>query len=1388
MSVTAADTTISLEGELQSAVDPPESSTPQRQQSKALSISSLSDESKDNAIASEACRDVDRELAAINTRLSAFQRRRQRKDNVSKLNAVAPLEPSQEKAHDARASPSSSVSSSLETSSPIFSKLSKAQQETEAVAEQVATTLMKCDQLLQRAKSCDTSRVSSASSIEDRSRVGSKAIRSRLSESMASSASSVWDVKTNIEDEELLLSRKAAAVKRLAVRCQRDIETSTVKIELHHQQTQESYLKELQRKYDSKKHMTLMKLREKYEKETKTLVRAKMDEYELEEATAVKKTRHVLMDERHRALNELQTSHNTALEESLSHLEMQLLTETERDKQELRVQLQEELTLRLKQLQDDSQTLLKQWEEEQRQKLEQELYDHREAAVASVLKAQEERTAVLKRELQTGHNEKQAEEVEKLHKALAFGTQAQLQQLRSLLETEHEEKMNEIKTDAQLSLDKETEKLKKMLTRSHREQQDQLQRDLEKKNRVAIMELHDTMQASHQESCQALKDAAEQRRMKALEAHRHDLELECRQELETLKQTLDQDMATKLRQLEMGHAEECELKLEQLRARAVTQHARELDAKRSRMIQCKNVLLAEATAFLTFDNNLSDEDRSKANPEDNSAAVHLLELKKHLSKELAQYVDVMIAEFDELAEEQQILVAKITESTQLYLSYKRQCGVLEAQSEELTSGLETLHDQLQKKDGVCRKLYQANEALLKRLQLPALEASAGTDKSDIESPRVNKSPTSTKTRQIVMAALPSINGKFSDNMTAESPETRLSSSTTTVRQAFRMKPKSAGATSAARRSRHSQVAMTSSWQQHEKFVQRPSSSSVARRTERAKEPEIAFQGDSRDEVQQLKDENDLLRSKLVEKMRGQSKVVAGGQYRAASASPVAKVPFVPGSGCSKCSIARTRAIKAHQESEQTRAAAVELREYVDKIEASQQRLWEERSSHVHEIAKLREKVAQKVEHCILVEAECAKLDNQVRRLRSENEIITQPFKNKDVVDKATQCALQQSYEGESNADRLQEISSLKAELLLLIQQREEREQEQKRVFKDLEEFQITVKLEKDKRLDEAVLWRAEKGEYERRILQLEESNRTLAISVQDLQQTRQNEVQLIQRTNVEIRENMLAKEAEIQQLVKQHKTETLAVEQRNQTLVKALKVRIEQKVADVEKLHALLTDHSTVKTNNAAMKRRMKDLEAQIQSLICNNDLQQQQTADLAQIERNKLLNEAAAEQHRLSEALSTLQQENRALKTRVSEVEAELNDRDEVMQRQKRFNQRAMERLFESSLRLCVVAPTVNVQLNTNGASMGKKDKDSSELTSIICKSTPQEDSIKRLIENDVLPQFTSVFLQKDDDGSPQVDVPMTRWLQELLHDMQARIATQLESIYSSATSKSHE
>lgn len=166
MSVTAADSSssfLALEDELQlpspSLPSPSDSfakSSQQhvRRQSKALSISSLSDESSNGerqqrsvsaktAVATEACRDVERELAAIETRLSVFRGRRRRIGNKEK-----------EQEQLAVSSTSSVSSNAVDASSPIFSKLSKAQQEAGAVADQVATTLLKCDQLLQRVKSC----------------------------------------------------------------------------------------------------------------------------------------------------------------------------------------------------------------------------------------------------------------------------------------------------------------------------------------------------------------------------------------------------------------------------------------------------------------------------------------------------------------------------------------------------------------------------------------------------------------------------------------------------------------------------------------------------------------------------------------------------------------------------------------------------------------------------------------------------------------------------------------------------------------------------------------------------------------------------------------------------------------------------------------------------------------------------------------------------------------------------------------------------------------------------------------------------------------------------------------------------------------------------------
>ncbi|CEG41207.1 uncharacterized protein PHALS_11570 [Plasmopara halstedii] len=735
MSVRGAVTEAKFSEALQFANDSSENSKLQRRHSKALSLSSLSDESsKDTnfkAFSNEACRDVERELEALKARLHVLQRRRQHQNTSQDT-----ITPCKIKMQGASVGPGKidhalmSISSSaplIETNySSTVSTLSKAQQEAEAVADQVATTLKKCDQLLLRAKSCDTTCASSVNKLEDCIQQKSNAITVpnsyRLSDSAASDVSSIgWDGKYSLasEDQEALLGQKVASVKRFAARCHRNIAVSNSKIALHQQQTQAAYLKELQRKFESKKQITLMALREKYETETKALVKAKMEEFEDEEASAVKMTREALIDERNRALEEIQTSHNAVLEECITQLSLQ----TEREKKELLNRLQDERSRMLIQIQSDNDSSLRRWEVEQRDKLEKEMYEHREAAVATALQSQEERTAVLKQEIQASHVKKEEEELQKLKKALAFGAHAQLQQLRKLLETEHIEKVQDIENEARLALDKELENLKQMLQRSYQEQQEQLKRDLDKKTRVAVMDLHDTMQIAQRDSLNALRAEAEQHKAQALASFRQESELKCRKELQELEQSLQQEMSAKLRQLERNHIEECELKLEQLRTRAVNLHARELEAKRSRMIQCKNVLLDEATAFLTFDNKLSDDYRNKAHLVDKSAAAHLSELKKHLSKELARYVTVMVSEFDELAEEHQILVAKITESTQLYLSFKRQCGVFEAQTAELSSGIETLNEQLQRKDAVCKELYLANEALLKRVQTPATETS-----------------------------------------------------------------------------------------------------------------------------------------------------------------------------------------------------------------------------------------------------------------------------------------------------------------------------------------------------------------------------------------------------------------------------------------------------------------------------------------------------------------------------------------------------------------------------------------------------------------------------------------------------------------------------------------
>jgi DNA repair exonuclease SbcCD ATPase subunit len=97
-----------------------------------------------------------------------------------------------------------------------------------------------------------------------------------------------------------------------------------------------------------------------------------------------------------------------------------------------------------------------------------------------------------------------------------------------------------------------------------------------------------------------------------------------------------------------------------------------------------------------------------------------------------------------------------------------------------------------------------------------------------------------------------------------------------------------------------------------------------------------------------------------------------------------------------------------------------------------------------------------------------------------------------------------------------------------------------------------------------------------------------------------------------------------------------------------------------------------------------------------------------------------------------------------------------------------AMEKTLQSMVRLCVVAPTVNVHFNNQQAS---------------CKAPMPSSRIQNIIQNDVLPNFTSLFLQME-EGVAENGSRLDAWLEEMLEEMQKSIQAHLHDVFSEQSS----
>ena len=103
----------------------------------------------------------------------------------------------------------------------------------------------------------------------------------------------------------------------------------------------------------------------------------------------------------------------------------------------------------------------------------------------------------------------------------------------------------------------------------------------------------------------------------------------------------------------------------------------------------------------------------------------------------------------------------------------------------------------------------------------------------------------------------------------------------------------------------------------------------------------------------------------------------------------------------------------------------------------------------------------------------------------------------------------------------------------------------------------------------------------------------------------------------------------------------------------------------------------------------------------------------------------------------------------------------------------KAMEMTLQSMVRLCVVAPTVNVHLNVPGGGSAAADDATEE-----CKAPLPRERIKRIIERNILPLFTRIFIQ-DQEGLAPNGEQLDTWLEQMLTEMQGSIESHLADVF---------
>jgi len=197
------------------------------------------------------------------------------------------------------------------------------------------------------------------------------------------------------------------------------------------------------------------------------------------------------------------------------------------------------------------------------------------------------------------------------------------------------------------------------------------------------------------------------------------------------------------------------------------------------------------------------------------------------------------------------------------------------------------------------------------------------------------------------------------------------------------------------------------------------------------------------------------------------------------------------------------------------------------------------------------------------------------------------------------------------------------------------------------------------------------------------------------------------------------------------------------------KIDMDNAEEKIRKLNEEIVDLREILDTDEA---QIKILRKEIEQLKDNKDVEKER------INLVQKLKETADE-------LRTVSEEKKEMMEKYHAKIEEFNILEAKAARDRRNHTNNMEQALNSIVRLCVVAPTVNVQM--------AEDK------SMSFKAPLPREKIRHFVQDQVLPKFAKIFAQPKDGCAPDGKNSLDTWLQKVLVEMQHTIEKHLSKVF---------